>query len=44
VDLAGLADGAVRYRLKGKAGSGAVGGSFTVELAAGEEARWVAER
>jgi hypothetical protein len=42
VDLAGLGD--LRYRLKGKAGSGAAGGWFRVELAAGEEARWVVER
>jgi hypothetical protein len=39
VDLSGLGD--VRYRLKGKAGSGAAGGWFTVELTAGEETRWV---
>jgi hypothetical protein len=39
VDLSGLGD--VRYRLKGKAGSGAAGGGFTVELSAGEETRWV---
>jgi len=44
VDLSGLGDGAVRYRLKGKAGSGAAGGRLIVELAGREEVRWVAER
>ena len=42
VDLGGLGNG--HYRLKGKAGSGDAGGRFMVELAAGEEVRWVAER
>jgi hypothetical protein len=36
VDLSGLGDGKERYRLKGK-----LGPQFAVELAAGEEVRWV---
>ncbi|HEX4321944.1 MAG TPA: hypothetical protein VHZ52_13620 [Acidobacteriaceae bacterium] len=45
VDLSGLSDGAKRYRLQGKAaGGGVVGAQSTIVLAAGEEARWVAER
>jgi hypothetical protein len=40
----GLGNGAVRYRLKGWAGRGTAGGRGALELAAGEEARWVLER
>ena len=42
VDLSGLGDGKGRYRLNRTARD--AGGKFAVELGAGEEMRWVAER
>ena len=43
VDLSALGSGSKHYRLKRATGDGAASGKFTVELAGGEEARWVAQ-
>jgi len=43
VDLSALGTVARHYRLKGAPGDGDAGARFTVELAGGEDARWVAQ-